>query len=354
MKKRQYPGVSSYRDRHGTLRWRYQKKGVRGEIGAHPYGSPGFIARYEEITKGRPKAERAGVGTFHGLVARYYASAGYLALGDSTKTTYSGWMESIRDSIGPRMVKDLRRADVLAMMGALADKPAAANNRLRALRVLMQHALDIEWRKDDPTLGVRKFRAGDGHHTWTDAEIARYFEVHHAGTLAHTAMTLMLYTGAARADAVRLGWGNVQTGQNVQFARISYRRQKMMTRAGVLVDIPVHPALAAVLDVLPRDAFTFLQTRGGTGRSPNAFGNLMREWCREAGLPECTSHGLRKAMARRLAEAGASPAEIGAVTGHKSMAEVAHYAQEAERSGLADSAMARLAAPKVVVMKRSE
>lgn len=348
MKKRQFPGVSSYRDRHGTLRWRYQKKGVRGEIGAHPFGSAGFIARYEEITKGRSKAERARVGTFHGLVARYYESAGYRALGDSTKTTYSGWMESIRNSIGPRMVKDLRRADVLAMMGALADKPAAANNRLRALRVLMQHALDIEWRKDDPTLGVRKFRAGDGHHTWTEAEIAAYFAAHAPGTLAHTAMTLMLYTGAARADAVRLGWGNIRAD------RISYRRQKMLTRAGVLVDIPIHPALAAVLADLPRDAFTFLQTRGGTGRSPNAFGNLMREWCREAGLPECTSHGLRKAMARRLAEAGASPAEIGAVTGHKSMAEVAHYAQEAERSGLADSAMARLAAPKVVVIKRGE
>lgn len=77
-----------------------------------------------------------------------------------------------------------------------------------------------------------------------------------------------------------------------------------------------------MLDALPADAFTFLETRGGERRSPFALGNKMREWCDEAGLPDCTSHGLRKAIARRLAEAGASPHEIMAVTGHTTLAEV--------------------------------
>jgi len=37
-----------------------------------------------------------------------------------------------------------------------------------------------------------------------------FYSVHKLGTVAHTAMTLMLYTGAARADAVKLGWGNIK------------------------------------------------------------------------------------------------------------------------------------------------
>ncbi len=49
---------------------------------------------------------------------------------------------------------------------------------------------------------------------------------------------------------------------------------------------------------------TFLQTSFGKSFSANGFGNRMRQWCDEAGLPQCSSHGLRKLMAKRLAEAG--------------------------------------------------
>ena len=36
--------------------------------------------------------------------------------------------------------------------------------------------------------------------------------------------------------------------------------------------------------------------------SPEAFRNKFKDWCRQAGLPEhCTSHGIRKAVACRLA-----------------------------------------------------
>lgn len=70
----------------------------------------------------------------------------------------------------------------------------------------------------------------------------------------------------------------------------------------------------------------------------------MREWCNAADLPECSAHGLRKACARRLAEAGATAHEIMSVTGHKTLAEVQHYTEAALREGLADSAVAKLLA----------
>lgn len=75
--------------------------------------------------------------------------------------------------------------------------------------------------------------------------------------------------------------------------------------------------LQAVLDLLPKDKLTFLETLNGQSRSSNGLGNLVRKWCDVAGLPNCTSHGLRKACATRLAEAGASEREIMAWTGHK-------------------------------------
>ncbi|CUH24578.1 Site-specific recombinase XerD [Jannaschia seosinensis] len=147
----------------------------------------------------------------------------------------------------------------------------------------------------------------------------------------------MLYTGAARADAVKLGPWSMKAG------RIEYRRQKTRKSGGVLVSIPMHDDLREVLAGLPDDR-PWLATARGEGRSSDGLGNLVREWCDAAGLSSCTAHGLRKACARRLAEAGATAHEIGAVTGHKTLSEVQRYTAEAQREGMADSAFEKLIA----------
>jgi integrase/recombinase XerD len=72
------------------------------------------------------------------------------------------------------------------------------------------------------------------------------------------------------------------------------------------------------------------------------FGNKFREWCNEADLPQCSSHGLRKAMATRLAENRATTQEIMSVLGHRSVSEVERYTKEANKPKLADSGMAKL------------
>ena len=62
-----------------------------------------------------------------------------------------------------------------------------------------------------------------------------------------------------------------------------------------------------------------------------------------AGLPdECVTHGLRKAAARRLADAGCSTLMIMAVTGHQSLKEVERYTRAAEQKRLATAAIALL------------
>ncbi|RKF17139.1 hypothetical protein D6850_06415 [Roseovarius spongiae] len=53
--------------------------------------------------------------------------------------------------------------------------------------------------------------------------------------------------------------------------------KKTADNGGVLIDIPIHPQLRLVLDALPKDTFTFLETRHGKSRSPNGLGNMMRK-----------------------------------------------------------------------------
>src|SRR6516165_5316799 len=67
-----------------------------------------------------------------------------------------------------------------------------------------------------------------------------------------------------------------------------------------------------------------------------------RDRCDEAGLPQCSAHGLRKLAATRLAEVGCSEREIMAITGHRSVSEVSRYTKAAEQSRLAERAIAKL------------
>jgi len=342
-RKRQFPQATPYTDRHGRRRWRYRKGAFSRELGT-AYGSEEFRQRYEEAEgeyqTGRKLgagADRAQPGSVDALVASWYKSPDYRGLAESTRRAYRSVIEPFRVQHATKPISRFERRHAMEALAAKADTPAAANNLRKRLIQIFDHAVALDWIKANPVKLTKAYAiAGDGFHTWDEGEIARFFEVHDPETIAHRAVTLMLYTGAARTDAVKLGWGNISGN------RIEYRRQKTLRTNGVLVNIPIHPDLAAVLETCPRDRFTFLETEQRKGRSANGLGNAMREWCDSAGLPECSAHGLRKACARRLAEAGATTLEIMAVTGHKTLAEVERYTTAACREGLADGAMQKL------------
>ena len=340
--KRQFPGASPYLDRHGHRRWRYRQGGFSRELGRE-YGSTDFIARYEAALHEHRTGKKLGAGidrsiagSVNDLIAAWYQSAEWSGLAALTKKTYRAVIEPFREEHGDKPVNQLQRKHVVKLLANKAKTPAAANNLRKRLGQLLDHAIALEWITANPVRLVKPYkRTGEGFHAWDEGEIAQFFKVHDPGTMARLAVTLMLYTGAARVDAVKLGPLNLKGG------RLEYRRQKTIKSNGMLVSIPLHPDLAAVLADCALDR-PFLATAYGKSRTPDGLGNLMREWCNQAGLINCASHGLRKACARRLAEAGATAHEIMSVTGHKTLAEVQRYTETAMREGLADSAHIKL------------
>lgn len=102
------------------------------------------------------------------------------------------------------------------------------------------------------------------------------------------------------------------------------------------------PELHEVIGRVPRTQMLFVTHTGDRRYKPETFGNWFRDQCIAAGLPNCSRHGLRKAGATRLAEAGATEFEIMAFLGHKTPAEARTYTKKANRRVLADSAMQKL------------
>jgi integrase len=201
--------------------------------------------------------------------------------------------------------------------------------------VVLNHAVEIGMIATNPAMGVKRYRSrGDGIHTWSEAEVAQFDARHPIGTKARLALELLLGTGQRRSDVVRMGW------QYRKGDEIAVRQQK--TDEPLL--IPMVPELMQALAAVPKSNLTFLVTERGAPFTAAGFGNWFRDRCNEAELPQCSAHGLRKLAATRLANAGCSTDQVKAITGHKSLSEVARYTKAADQLRLARQAMSILRA----------
>jgi len=97
--------------------------------------------------------------------------------------------------------------------------------------------------------------------------------------------------------------------------------------------------LRRALDQSRCGEITYLATTQGKPFSAAGFGNKFREWCDQAGLPECTAHGLRKAGATIAAENGATAHQLMAIFGWSSMSEAERYTKAVQQSALAAASM---------------
>ncbi|MFQ8434017.1 hypothetical protein [Amaricoccus sp. W119] len=232
-----FPYAKSYTDRHDKRRWRYRHRGRTAELGTE-WGSDEFARRYAEAVNGRKEgagADRTAPGTFDDLVVRFYRLH-FPTIEESTAADYRSVLEPLRRKHGHKRVSHMARRHVLEIKAELADTPQQANETLKRLSQLMDLAVDLEWWKDNPVRGVKRSPVSPaGFHAWDEGEIGRFYEVHKMGSPAHLTMTLMLYTGASKCDAV-MGRGNIREG------RLIYRRRKTKKNPdGFEVDLMIPP-----------------------------------------------------------------------------------------------------------------
>jgi len=330
-------------DRHGNVRCYVRmpgKKKVR--IRAIP-GTPEFMAAYNEAVStasaNAPKqADEAKRGSFRYMCVRYYASGKFKSLDVSTQKWQRRSLDEICGEHGAKPVALMMPRHVRKIRDALIETPAAANQRVKALRALFGWANEADETTVNPTIGVKRISyKSDGHHTWTPEEIALYQERHPIGTQARLALDLLRYTTGRREDAPRLGRQHIRNG------RVQFRQAKNEHRNPIDIDIPLHPEFAASIAASKTETnLTFLITEFGRPFTANGFGNKFKDWCRQADLPHCSAHGLRKATTTALAEAGATPDEMMAITGHTNTKQLDVYKKKADRKKLADAAMGKL------------
>lgn len=346
--KTRYPNVTVAPDRHGKLRARFRKAGCKPVYLRTLPDQPGFEAELAALRQGeRTAIERHPPGTIHDLCARYYACADFAGRGtDDTRHRRRGVIESFRAEFGNDLVRNFGFAHIEAILlkrsrkrvdakGRELGGPVSAYKLRKELRRLFAYAVKIGMIESNPVelaerVGKPRVK---GYHSWSEEEIAQYQRHHKLGTAARLALEIMLWTGQRRGDARLFGPQHIAGG----------KANFTPTKTGRQMGMAIAPDLRAAIDAMPVvGAKAFLVTAAGRPYSQAGIGNKMREWCDEAGLPHCTAHGLRKAIARRAAEIGGTQQQIKAVGGWRGDGEVTLYTESVEQNRLADEAIARI------------
>lgn len=326
--------LQRFKDRHGKIRIYFRKPGQKRVALPHE-DDPEFFRAYQAAFSqaADPDNKPPPPKTFARLITDWLNSPRFMQLASTTQVNYRRILMAMqKEDYADHFVVDFEARHLRRFVARLADRPAAANHRIKMFRMLFDYAVDDGWREDNPALTLKRLREkADGAETWSDEHIRQYESYWPTGSTPRLALALLLYTGQRRSDVVKMG------AKHVRGDLISVTQQK----TGVRLLIPIHPHLAQELSEA-LDAETFLQTARGEAFTANGFYMRFKSWRSAAGLPEGLSpHGLRKAAARRLAEAGCSAHQIASITGHASLSEVQRYTRAVDQEKLAREAMAR-------------
>jgi integrase len=350
MPRRRLPFVQLQVTRHGRKVWYFRRDRGRRIRLPDEYGSAEFMVAYQACLAGQPivganRRRQAPRGKFRWLIQLYMQSQEWAGLRPGSRKARNrilqAWAQTDYDG------EDITRSVILEAMAARRETPSAANLVVDTLRPMFDWAVKAGHVDSNPATGIKRLKAAkagpdeeEGHQTWSEADLAQFERVYPLGTFERRVYAMLLYTGLRIGDAARLGRQHVQRDGSLQI-----RTEKR----GVVVHLPIRPELEEAFEAGPHGregelAFITAATGRKIGQAirKERLGELFVAACKRAGLEDRSAHGIRKAAARRFAEAGATVNELMAIFGWTDAEMALKYTREADKKRLAAQAIARL------------
>ncbi len=314
--------------RRGRWFHTYRRADVERSLGVHglnpndPRVLAAWAAEHARWQDRPPNTPTPKCGTFAWAVDMYMASPKYSELAPSTQKARAAILRRYIEVQGERPLSTITAETIETALYAKGGHSAV--NELKALKPVFAHLYKLRFIPKNPTAGVDIEKPKiKGFPTADAVDIQRYQTRWETGTLERLIFDLALYTGAARADLVRL------SRRNVQNKILSFKRQK----TGASAEVPLTAELRRVIAQTPDIAPAFILSVRGKPFTPEGLGNLFRQAALEAGMV-ARLHGLRKAFCVYWAEQGATTHQIAALAGHMSLSEVERYTRAADRTML--------------------
>jgi hypothetical protein len=220
---------------------------------------------------------------------------------------------------------DADAPDAVRRVMALCGKRwSAANHRLKAMNNFFEWLLDtdeaqagearlkLKIGKDarNPCLGVKKAQPkrdengepqGKGYTPFTNDQVDDWLLTSKDDPEEHRAVRFLLMVGGRTSDLHRLGRHMIRDTPEGRVLTFTCEKGKdslyRKSRQNSVARVPLVPELEALIAEVPKERLCFIHSALGRPYScAESLGNRIRDWRRDAGLPEgLSAHGMRKA-----------------------------------------------------------
>tara|TARA_R100000808_G_scaffold20141_1_gene43587 strand:+ start:256 stop:1446 length:1191 start_codon:yes stop_codon:yes gene_type:complete len=328
-----------------------------------PHGTPEFLAEAQvavtQLRLASKTLEDTGHdGTLADLWNRYLKShtpgrfgRGFRRLAPSTQTQKLRRMTPVIEQYGHLPWNELEVGEVSTIRDRIIDAAEGTADGIEAGNCFVKDLGSLlTWGKrnhrkllprgwQNPCEGLKDDRSNeqvDGHHTWSESEIDQFFDRWPLGTMQHMAATALLETGLRSSDVVRISDDHI----------INERLELVTQKTSHKLSLPISDELRAARQASVKSSPVINMQRSWLFRrdgqpfaSPKSFANFIKRAAAAADIPKhCTPHGLRKSAAVRMAEAGATAAQMQAFFGWKDYREAEIYIRAANANTLTDAA----------------
>ncbi len=230
--------------------------------------------------------------------------------------------------------------ELILFRDSLMATPGKANNVFKFLKAMYKWGLERNHCKTNPAKGIDvDYKSLGGATPWTMDDLEKYRKVHPRGTMAHLALCVFMFTACRIGDAVLLGRRHEEKVNGHLWLKWTPAK-----KGSKKVALPMlHPLISATRAQTVVGPTYLLTQHGVPFASPEGLRNRFKKWCKEAGLPDRSSHGIRKAAGHLLALHGATQYEIMSIHGHAQASTSQIYTESVERMKLAEMGASKLA-----------
>jgi hypothetical protein len=319
-----------------TKRYYFRRRGQPlTRLPGEPLSEP-FMKAYRACLEWTTPAASATEGTFAWICDQYMDSPAFKSKAKATQDARRRVIKTMVDEpldpdhpaekFGAERAKAMTQEHIEILRDRKADSPNAGNERLKILGQVFKLAKAKRWVPVNIVIGTERLEVDEGgHDTATDEHIEAYFRKHTSGA-GWLAGIILTKTGVRVSDLRILGRQHVKKGL------LCFQTVKTK----VLCELPIDTEFNAAL---PRDNMTFLFSDAGKPfESDKALSQRVSKWFQQAGCPGITAHSVRKWLATKMAEAGATEYELMSWFGWRDPKEARPYVQAANRRKMAQSA----------------
>ncbi|WP_306446769.1 tyrosine-type recombinase/integrase [Falsiruegeria mediterranea] len=354
-----FPGFLVEQNRNGSPRYRVRAEGQKGRKITIPVGpdDPDFANHYYAARSGEtwhPSAPQSVERSLDWAKDRYLSFLEkMLSAGQGSKATLRqrrsiltrvcDHLDSEGDRYGDFDVEAPTSA-FLEVRDAWADRPGAADNMIKTVKAMYAWLIERGMVKINPAAGIAPINTSPkgGAIPWTAADLKRFKDAYPKGTTQFLWLTLQAFTTCRIGDAIWLGRDQETTRKGQIYLEWQPRK-----KGSSFVSLPMLPPLfEATRTVKVVGPAYILGKRGRPYKTAESLRNQVRKWCDDAGLPDRSSHGIRKAMADLMAESGATQHQIMAVMSHTQAKTSEIYTKGVRRRILAEDGIRAIAALK--------